>query len=154
MSSFVIDCKAAYHQDQDAIQVISIIADPDGKSLHTALNKARVDLLFNRTVQDSITFGQEAYLIPVTRHESGEGWDVHEDELGDFKVFFLHYPRYEDLEVELTVELLDGRKSRAIRPVGFERTSDDPVDWTNPVLQGRSDPNWKLQPFVDYKRPK
>lgn len=153
-NTFIADCKAAYHQDQDAVQVIAMVADPETESsLHRALKTAKVELLFNNTVQDTIHFDFEAYVVPTEPHPSGEGLVVLDEDLGDFKLFFFHYPRSVELQVKLSVELTDGRKANALRPVMFERTSDDPVDWSNPVLEGRPDPNWKRKVILDYKRP-
>lgn len=153
MANFIIDCKSVYHGDQDIIQVLAIISDEAGNSLHAAIDQAKVSLLLNRVEQDTIWFGQEAYVIPVERHESGEGWNVKEDELGEFRLFFHHYPRSQQLDTELWVKLVDGREARAIRPIGFERDEENRDRLHNPLLSGRADPSWVKERIRDFERP-
>lgn len=147
----IVECKSEYHGDQDVIQVIGILATPEGVSLHRSLLEAKFSLLFNGVAQGVIPVTQESYVIPTERHESGEGWNVLEDELGDFKGFFYHYPRSRELEVEWYVKLKDGREARARRPVLIQNETKYPY---NPILAGHPEPEWKKQVIRDYERPR
>lgn len=151
----IVECKAEYHGDQDIIQAMGIVSTTEGESLHTAIKEAHFNLLFDKNIQGTIPVTGEAYIVVTKRHESGEGLEVLEDELGEFRAFFSHFPRSKDLEIEWSVVLKDGRTSRAIRPVQFDRDDTEyPVTHDNPILALRSEPFWKRKVIRDYKRPR
>jgi hypothetical protein len=148
---FIVDCKSEYDKETDIIHAIGICATPEGQSLHRYIRSAHFELLLEKNVQNSIEVPPEAYVIKVERHESGEGFNILDDELGEFRAFFSHYPRSRNLNLRWTVELKDGRKGSALRPVQY---GDDAVAYGNPFLASRSEPLWKKEVIRDYKRPR
>lgn len=140
----ILETKASYHGDQDAVQVIVILADSvDGHSLHSSMGTAHCDLVYHNHVVASQLFTPEAYISPG---------DISNGEIGEFRLCFFHPSLRHELEVIVEVSLTSGEELRVIRQVGRERDPDATVDMTNPLLDSKQPLTYPKLPGVDYAR--
>lgn len=138
----LVDCKAEFHGDQDAIQALGFVTTDDQQtSLHTYLKEAHFHLIHMDHIIDSIEVREEHFLPPDTSEETN---------IGEFRAFFHHYPTRRGLQIRFSVMLQDGKSAEAQREVGAFR--DKRVDNSNPLLAGREALIWPLLPKIDYHR--
>ena len=138
----LIDCKAEFHGDQDAIQALGFVTTDDQQtSLHSYIKEAYFRLIHMNHVIDSIEVKKEHYLPPDQTEQTN---------IGEFRVFFHHYPTRRGLEIRFAVTLLDNKHAEAQREVGAFR--DKKIDNSNPLLAGREAIVWPLEEGIDYHR--
>lgn len=138
----LIDCKAEFHGDQDAIQALGFVTTDDQQtSLHSAIKTAYFHLIHMDHIISSIEVREEHFLPPDSTEQTT---------IGEFRVFFHHYPTRRGLEIRFDVTLLDGKHAEAQREVGAFR--DTKADNSNPLLAGRESLDWPLVAGIDYHR--
>lgn len=140
--STILDTKASYRGDQDAVQAIVVLADENGNSLHDDIATARVELRYHEGVVATQSFTSEAYIYPT----AGGG------DLGEFRLCFFHFPLQRELEVAVMVTLTTGEDLHVVRPVLLEREPDSTVNFSNPLLDNRVPVTWPKQQGIDYER--
>lgn len=111
---------ATYHGTKDMVQVVAILQEDDGTSLHRALSSASVSLLQNTT--------------PILTKELEER-DYNDGEQG-YYVFFLHPPMQHHLYVLFEAELRDDRTARVKNEVSISDQLPYNDIATNPMLHG------------------
>lgn len=138
----IIDCKAEYHGDQDAIQVLGVLATDDQlTSLHDAIDTAYFHLVYMDHVIGTIEVKKEHYLPPGPDESTP---------VGEFRAFFHHWPTQRGLHVRFEATLLNEETAEAQREVGAFR--DNETNVSNPMLANREALDWPLLPGIDYHR--
>lgn len=118
----IVSVGGVYSGTKDLVEVHVHLLDDDGTtSLHRLLKEAVVTLLHNRNPMQTIDFDRRAY---------NKKWN-------QFYAYFLSPPTQRHMQLQLDVELTDGRTAKVTAPVQAEELLRNAEQLQNPTLSGR-----------------